>query len=158
MQHITMKLLAKRRPRTYAAWCLIVLVTMLSACANNDPAVATLTVPVTDASPSKVAFADQQFPNVVSATASQDGNTWTFDVTISSPYDTPDRYADGWRVTGPDGKVFGEHKLTHDHAIEQPFTRTQTNVSIPSDVDTVTVEGRDQLNGYGGKTATVNLR
>jgi len=36
------------------------------------------------------------------------------------------------RVLAPDGAVLGEHTLLHDHANEQPFTRTQPNVIIPS--------------------------
>ncbi|WP_372594341.1 hypothetical protein [Actinotalea sp.] len=76
-------------------------------------------------------------------------------VTISSPYDTPERYADGWRVLGPDGTTLGEHELGHDHATEQPFTRTQRSVVIPDGVTEVTVEGRDLVNGYGGVTVTV---
>jgi len=59
------------------------------------------------------------------------------------------------RVLAPDGAVLGEHTLLHDHANEQPFTRTQRNVIIPSDVLTVTIEGRDLVNGYGGRTFTV---
>jgi hypothetical protein len=47
--------------------------------------------------------------------------------------------------------------LGHDHAAEQPFTRTQTGVEIPGDVTTVTVEGRDTENGYGGTTRTVQI-
>jgi hypothetical protein len=78
-----------------------------------------------------------------------------FTVTMSSPYDTPERYADGWRIVGPDGTVYGEHTLTHDHANEQPFTRTQSGVAIPAEVDEVTVEGRDLEHGYGGETVTV---
>jgi hypothetical protein len=80
---------------------------------------------------------------------------FAFTVTISSPYDTPERYADGWRIVGPDGTVYGEHALAHDHAAEQPFTRTQSGVAIPADVDEVTVEGRDLEHGYGGTTVTV---
>lgn len=108
-------------------------------------------------SPSSAASGEQRFPDVVDAAASGSGGTWTFVVTISSPYDTPDRYADGWRVLGPDGEVYGEHMLTHDHAGEQPFTRTQVGVEIPDGVDAVTIEGRDLVNGYGGATATVEL-
>lgn len=85
------------------------------------------------------------------------GDTWDFDVTMSSPYDSPERYADGWRVVGPDDTVFGEHTLGHDHASEQPFTRSQTGVEIPDDVDEVTIEGRDQANGFGGESQTVDL-
>lgn len=76
---------------------------------------------------------------------------------MSSPYDTPQRYADGWRVLGPDQQVYGEHTLTHDHASEHPFTRTQSGVSIPEGVTTVTIQGRDKANGYGGGTIEVQL-
>jgi hypothetical protein len=78
-------------------------------------------------------------------------------VTLSSPYDTPQRYADGWRVLDPEGNVLGTHTLLHDHAGEQPFTRTQRDLRIPPDVTEVTVEGRDQANGYGGLTITLEV-
>jgi hypothetical protein len=71
-------------------------------------------------------------------------------VTMSSPYDTPGRYADGWRVLDPNGDVLATHTLLHDHAGEQPFTRTQQGVPIPDGVDEITVQGRDQANGFGG--------
>ncbi len=101
-----------------------------------------------------------RFPEILDVEATYDevSATWNFAVTVSSPYDTPDRYADGWRVLGPDGTEFGTHTLTHDHAAEQPFTRTQTGVEIPADVDEVTVEGRDLVNGFGGLTRTIELR
>ncbi|MEX2626897.1 MAG: hypothetical protein WD225_08415 [Ilumatobacteraceae bacterium] len=100
----------------------------------------------------------QRFPDIVDATAMTDGDgTWSFTVTVSSPYDTPERYADGWRVLGPDDTVLGEHTLLHDHASEQPFTRTQRGVQVPDDVEVVTIEGRDQEHGYGGGTVTVDL-
>jgi hypothetical protein len=105
------------------------------------------------------ASAEEQFPAIVGVDpAFDDGSgTWSFDVTVSSPYDTPERYADGWRVLGPDGAVYGVHTLGHDHANEQPFTRRQSGVEIPADVDEVTVQGRDQMNGFGGTTFTVDL-
>lgn len=99
----------------------------------------------------------QRHPDVVDVTVERTGDTYTFTVTISSPYDTPDRYADGWRILGPDGTVYGEHTLAHDHAGEQPFTRTQTGVRIPDGVTEATVEGHDQRYGYGGATVTVPL-
>lgn len=101
--------------------------------------------------------AGQGFPDVVGVEARREGETWTFEVTISSPYDSPERYADGWRIMAPDGTVYGEHELAHDHAGEQPFTRTQTGVRIPAGVPSVTVEGRDLKNGYGGATKTIDL-
>lgn len=99
-----------------------------------------------------------QFPDVVAAEATRaaDG-TWSFLVTVSSPYDSPARYADGWKIVGLDGTVYGEQTLTHDHASEQPFVRRQSGVVIPDDVDEVTVVGRDSANGYGGDTLTIPL-
>jgi hypothetical protein len=100
---------------------------------------------------------EQRFPDVVAAEATRDGDTWTFAVTISSPYDSPDRYADAWRVVGPDGTVYGERILTHDHAAEQPFTRSQSGITIPDEIETVLIEARDQRYGWGGGTVNVDL-
>lgn len=98
---------------------------------------------------------EQRYPDVLEAELEPSGDTWNLDVTISSPYDSPERYADGWRVLAPNGTVLGTHELMHDHANEQPFTRTQTGLEIPEDVEEITVEGRDLENGYGGETVTV---
>ena len=99
------------------------------------------------------------FPDVVAATADlgADGS-WTFSATLSSPYDTPERYADAWRVIGPDGEVYGVRELAHDHQAEQPFTRSQGGIRIPDDVEVVTVQGRDQASGWGGDTVEVRLQ
>jgi hypothetical protein len=100
-----------------------------------------------------------QFPEILDVDATYDAGdeTWSFDVTVASPYDTPERYADGWRVVGPDGAVYGVHTWTHDHAGEQPFTRRQSGVRIPDDIVEVTIEGRDLVNGFGGATLAVDL-
>lgn len=98
------------------------------------------------------------FPDVIAASAQQDSDgTWTFEATLSSPYDSADRYADAWRVVGPDGTVYGIRELLHDHASEQPFTRSQSGIEIPDGVTVVTVEGRDQVSGWGGETVEVAL-
>lgn len=98
------------------------------------------------------------FPDILAAQATPTGDgTWRFDVTVSSTYDTPERYADAWRVVGPDGTEYGIRVLAHDHAGEQPFTRSQTGIVIPPDVTTVTIEGRDLANGWGGGFLVVNL-
>ena len=78
-------------------------------------------------------------------------------MTISSPYDTPRRYADGFRVKTPGGEVLGERKLLHDHQDEQPFTRDLYSVKMPRAVKTVVVEARDRKYGYGGKAMEVAL-
>lgn len=109
----------------------------------------------TDAPPTEESA--QRHPEVVEVTVDKTGDTFAFTVTISSPYDTPERYADGWRVKDADGTIYGEHTLGHDHANEQPFTRTQTEVRIPDPVREVIIEGRDKRYGYGGTAQTVRL-
>lgn len=101
---------------------------------------------------------DQKFPDVVAVEVrAGDAGTFDFDVTVSSPYDTPQRYADAFRVIGTSGSVFGERILLHDHADEQPFTRDLYGVQIPADVRVVTVQARDKRFGYGGRTVDVTL-
>lgn len=101
---------------------------------------------------------DARFPDVLSANVrAAPGGRFDFDVTVSSPYDTPQRYADGFRVVAPTGAVLGERSLSHDHQGEQPFTRDLYAVLVPAGVRTVTIQARDQKFGYGGKAITVAL-
>ncbi len=101
---------------------------------------------------------DVKYPDVIAAQVRASGVArFDFDVTISSPYDTPERYADAFRIIGKDGHVYGERVLLHDHADEQPFTRDLYNVTIPSGVHTIVVQARDKKHGYGGKTVEVAL-
>lgn len=98
---------------------------------------------------------EQKYPDVLEADLQPSGgDTWSLSVTISSPYDTQERYADGWRVLSPEGAVLGKRELTHPHG-GQSFTRTQSGLEIPRGVDEITVEGRDLKNGYGGETLTI---
>ena len=100
----------------------------------------------------------QKYPDVVNVSARAHGeNSFDFDVAISSPYDTAERYADAFRVMGTDGKSYGERILFHDHADEQPFIRDLYNVSIPRGVQKVIVQARDKKYGYGGKTREIVL-
>ncbi len=101
---------------------------------------------------------EPRWPDVVAARATRaaDGS-WRFDVTLSSPYDTPERYADAWRILGPDDEQLGIRILTHDHAHEQPFTRSLEGVRLASGLEAVVVQGRDAVSGWGGRTVTVTL-
>ena len=137
-----------------------------TGCSSDDDATAEPTLePSSELSdepsdePVPTSSVDDRFPTIVGVETEYDHDsaTWSFAVTVSSPYDTPERYADGWRVIGPDDTVYGVHTLTHDHAGEQPFTRRQSDVVIPSDVDEVIIEGRDLANGFGGATLTIEL-
>ena len=78
-------------------------------------------------------------------------------VTLASPYDSPERYADAWRVITPAGEVVGVRELTHDHADEQPFTRSLPGVEVPEGVEVLIVEGRDSENGWGGRRWQIPL-
>jgi hypothetical protein len=80
-----------------------------------------------------------------------------FLATFASPYDTPQRYTDTFRITGADGTVFGERILLNDHQNEKPVTRELTSVTNPAGVQRVVIEGRDQASGYGGKRLEVDL-
>jgi hypothetical protein len=100
----------------------------------------------------------QKYPDIVSAEVQARGaDIFDFDVTVSSRYDTPQRYADAFRVMDKDGVVFGERKLLHDHAGEQPFTRDLYGVKVPSGIRAVVIQARDQTYGYGGQTVEVVL-
>lgn len=115
-------------------------------------------VGVSGATAQSVKGAMQKHPDVVAAKAQARGaDVFDFDVTVSSPYDTPQRYADAFRVLGKEGKVYGERILLHDHAGEQPFTRDLYGVRIPRGIRVVTVQARDMKYGYGGKTVEVVL-
>ena len=122
-------------------------------CSGDEPA-------TIDSAPAPVIASpdEQRYPDIVDAAVTPTDGGWRFDVTVSSPYDSPERYADAWRIVGPDGTVYGVRELAHDHAAEQPFTRSLDGVSIPEDVSNVTIEGRDQRYGWGGETVDVALR
>ncbi len=98
----------------------------------------------------------QRYPSVIAVEVTPRGlEVFDFDVTVSSPYDTPARHADAFRVMSKGGRVFGERKLLHDHAGEQPFTRGLYGVPIPRGVRVVVVQARDGQYGYGGETMEI---
>lgn len=121
-----------------------VLLLAVAACSGDNGSVATTI--------------DELFPDVVDVVVTvEPGGTFRFDVTISSPYDSVSQYADAWRIVGEDGTIYGVRELSHHHATEQPFTRSLGGVVIPEDVETVRVEGRDLVNGWGGETFQITL-
>ncbi len=137
-------------------WLLVLLAfaVMASACGAED----TTAPDGGTAEPEASGQSAQRFPDVLDAELTATGDdAYEIAVTISSPYDTPERYGDGWRVLTPDGEVLAEHDLAHHHADEQPFTRTRGPFAIPGGVGEVTVEGRDLEHGYGGETTTVEV-
>lgn len=142
------------RPPVILAFMLVL---MVGACSEGDSSSADSGASSqTSDSPDSDGAGEEMFPDIVEVEVTRDdAQTASFAVTVSSPYDSPQRYADGWRVLDQDGEMLGEHTLGHDHASEQPFTRTQSDVSIPEGTTELTIEGRDQVSGYGGETVTV---
>ncbi len=91
-------------------------------------------------------------------------NNWTFYVTVQHPDTGWDDYADGWDVVLPSGQVVKPDAsspftrlLLHPHENEQPFTRSQSGIQIPSDITTVSVRAHDIVDGFGGEEIQVNL-
>lgn len=84
------------------------------------------------------------------------GGPYTFDVTVASPDEGWDKYADEWKVETFDGRLLGVRELTHPHVDEQPFTRSLSGVTAESGIDVV-VAARDSVNGYCGSTFTTTL-
>lgn len=146
--------------RTVAA--AVLLAVLGAGCATSETTTIPTSTPTsvpgaqsTSSSPGSSTGDEQRFPDVVEAELDRTGDTWRVTATISSPYDGPDRYADAFRVLAPDSTVLGVRELLHDHANEQPFTRSLDDVEIPDEVEEVVVEGRDLANGWGGGTVTI---
>lgn len=124
---------------------------LASSCGADDPAPTSDPAPIgtaTDTAESSTESTDEQrFPDVIDARLEPTGDTWRLHATISSPYDAPDRYADAFRALTEEGTVLGVRELLHDHADEQPFTRTLEDLVIPDGIARITLEGRDLANG-----------
>lgn len=96
--------------------------------------------------------------DVQAATASQTmRGTWTVSATILHADTGWDHYADRFDVLGPDGTVLGSRTLFHPHVNEQPFTRSLSSLSIPDDVDVITVRAHDSVHELGGATVEITL-
>jgi hypothetical protein len=90
--------------------------------------------------------------------------SWTFHVTVEHPDTGWEDYADGWDVVTPDGMVLKPDPdspftrlLLHPHENEQPFTRSQSGIVIPSGVTQVRVRAHDLVDGFGGREVVVDL-
>ncbi len=93
----------------------------------------------------------------VRAVQNSDG-TWRFDTTVRHNDQGWDDYADAWQVVNPDtGQVMAERILLHPHDNEQPFTRSQSGIVIPSEVTKVIVRAKDNVEGFGGQEVIVDL-
>ena len=85
------------------------------------------------------------------------GSTWTFSVTLRHGDTGWDDYADGWRVETKDGTILGERPLAHPHVNEQPFTRSQSNITLPANTETVFIRARTNVDGWDQATTPFPL-
>ena len=85
----------------------------------------------------------------------ESSGTYRFDVTVRSPDSGEEKYADLWEVRAPDGTALGGRVLTHPHVEEQPFTRSQSGITIPDAVTMVSVVARDTVEGFCGEAFEV---
>ena len=93
----------------------------------------------------------------VKATEASSGS-WRFDVTVRHNDEGWDHYADAWQVVDPqNGKVLGERILAHPHETEQPFTRSQSGITIPNGLRRVLVRAKCNVHGFGGREVLVDL-
>lgn len=96
--------------------------------------------------------------DITAATAQQDiRGAWTVSATILHADEGWEHYADRFDVLGPDGTVLGSRTLFHPHVDEQPFTRSLSSLSIPDDVDVITVRAHDSVHELGGETVEITL-
>ncbi|MBO6578978.1 MAG: hypothetical protein JJ871_19095 [Thalassospira sp.] len=103
-------------------------------------------------------LADAGEADVVAAKATKTGeNTYRFDVTVAHEDTGWDHYANVWQVIGPNGAIIGERVLAHPHVNEQPFTRSLSGVSIPTEITGVTLRAGDLVHAFGGAELTIEL-
>ncbi len=121
---------------------LVLLLTLTSACADLEPSTGAI-------NPSVCA-------DVIDVQATQVGdNIYDFAVTIRSPDQGWDKYADSFEVRSSTGEVLGTRELTHPHVDEQPFTRSLTAVDIGNE-SSVEVVASDSVEGFCGAAQVVS--
>lgn len=84
-------------------------------------------------------------------------NLWCFETSVRHNDQGWEHYADGWEVIDLAGNRLGYRPLGHPHDNEQPFTRGQCNINIPSDKSRVIVRAKCNKHGFGGKPIAVDL-
>ena len=101
---------------------------------------------------------DLNYAQVIFVRAAQgrDGR-WTFNTTVRHNDEGWDHYADAWQVVDPDDNLLAERVLAHPHDTEQPFTRSQSNIEIPTELTTVIVRAKCNIHGFGGQEVMVDL-
>ena len=157
-------LMAGRDGRAVAVATTLVmaLVMTLGACGDDTPVASEFTLApttsgsesgasVTTADAPETTLGETPCPEVIDATLTRvEGNQFTASATVRSTDIEGVSYADAWEVRTFDGTALGTRILTHPHPNEQPFTRSLSDIEIPSGVSTVLFVARDSARGFCG--------
>jgi hypothetical protein len=81
---------------------------------------------------------------------------YRFIVTVQHDDEDWDHFAKAWEILSPDDGLLGTRVLRHPHINEQPFTRSLT-VTIPDDINQVTIRAYDLIHEFGGKELTLKI-
>jgi len=101
---------------------------------------------------------DLDYAHVFEVIAEKQAEGWRFDVTVRHSDEGWDHYADLWVVVDPEtGEEYGRKVLAHPHVSEQPFTRSQSGITIPDDVSSVLVKAACNVHGFGGTEMLVEM-
>lgn len=150
---------------------LVVMVVVMGACAGgaqnpvaSDGAdTAPTETQLDDATPSTTPTSVSAGPtgqlcaSVVGAQATNDGDTWTFALTVRSDDISATEFGDSWELRTLDGDVLATRVLAHEHINEQPFTRSMSGIVIPEGITTVLGVAHHSVGGYCGETLEIQL-
>jgi hypothetical protein len=95
--------------------------------------------------------------DVIAVVASGAAGAYQLAVTIRSPDQGCQQYADWWEVVSEDGRLLYRRVLLHSHRDEQPFTRSGGPVPIAPDT-VVWVRAHMHPAGYGGQALHGSVR
>ncbi|WP_299763149.1 hypothetical protein [uncultured Dokdonia sp.] len=87
---------------------------------------------------------------VVSVVVSGEGDTYTFNVGVSSPDTGCDQYANWWEIVSEDGTLMYRRILAHSHVNEQPFVRSGSTMNINANQEVI-VRVHMNTTGYSVK-------
>ncbi len=125
------------------------LLAILLACGSSGadrPQPARIDVPERPAAPTTYADVDHVL-------ATGNPGAYRLAVTVYSPDQDCDTYADWWEVVTPEGELLYRRILGHSHAQEQPFQRSGGPIEVRPDQQVI-VRAHMNDSGYGGRAMT----
>jgi len=87
---------------------------------------------------------------VVNAVITQNnGGTFRVDASVRHPDTGWEHYANNFQILDGAGNVLATRVLVHPHVNEQPFTRSQGGINIPTNIKQVFVRAKCSVDGDG---------